>query len=79
MSQLELSSGLVPALVFAAPGSVFRKHHSCPSSTRTHTALAWQGNDKRTGGDNQSGKGERLCGMDMSCPVLSTPILGRKG
>lgn len=31
------SSGLVPALVFAAPGSVFRKHHSCPSGTRTHS------------------------------------------
>lgn len=78
VSQLDLSSGLVPALVFAAPGSVFRKHHSCPSSTRTYCSFL-AGEPQRTGGDNQSGKGERLCGMDMSCPVLSTPIPGRKG
>lgn len=72
MSQLELSSGLVPALVFAAPGSVFRKHHSCPSSTRTHTALAWQGNDREQ--EVTINLGRERGYVEWTCPVLSCPL-----
>lgn len=42
-----------------------------------HSAPAWRRNHRETGGDNLSGKGERLRGMDRSCPVRSYP--GEKG
>lgn len=42
-----------------------------------HDALAWSGYHKETGGDNQSGRKRGY--VEWTGPVLSTPLLERKG